>query len=105
MATALIANRVRDLPPPRLSIAGTLRAFRRVLRDYLHPRERGRGLCDALRKAVVNKTPSPKTSRDYPRKKQERPPRSAESSTLRQRAELRWAKLLLNRTIPKGLTA
>ena len=85
-ALCAVANRARDLPPPRLSIAGTLRAFRRVLRDYLHPRERGRGLCDALRKAVVDDYPrGPKTSRDYPRKKQERPPAAPESSTLRQR--------------------
>lgn len=99
---ALIANRARDLPPPRLSIAGTLRAFRRVLRDYLHPRERGRGLCDALRKAVVDDYPrGPKTSRDYPRKKQERPP-GAPRILNASPAQLRWAKLLLNRTIQKG---
>ncbi len=99
---ALVANRAGDLPPPRLSIAGTLRAFRRVLRDYLHPCERGRGLCDTLKKAVIDDySRGPKASRDYPRKKQERPP-AAPRILNASPAQLRWSKRLLNQSIQKG---
>ena len=62
------------VPPGKISVAGVLRAFRRMLRDYLHPRERGRTLRDLLRRAVIdNYTRRDKTSRSYPRKKQEQP--------------------------------
>ena len=63
-----VADRAGDLPPPRLSIAGTLRAFRRRC-AITGSAQRGRGLCDALRKAVIDDYPrGPKASRDYPRK-------------------------------------
>jgi len=63
------------LPSRRLSFAKVLRAFRRMMRDYLHPSEPGRSLCDQLRKAVIDSYHRQnKTSRDYPRKKQEAPP-------------------------------
>lgn len=63
------------LPPSRLSVAQMLRAFRRMLRDYLHPSERGHRLCDQLRRALIDDYKRQnKTSRDYPRKKQEAPP-------------------------------
>ncbi len=54
----------------RISVAGVLRAFRRLLRDYLHPVAPGQTLCRLLRSALIDpyrrKT---KQSRDYPRKK------------------------------------
>jgi len=59
----------------RLSIAHTLRAFRRMLRDYRHPSSAGCRLRDRLRRAVIDSYQrANKTSRDYPRKKQEKPP-------------------------------
>lgn len=58
----------------RLSIAQMLRAFRRMLRDYRHPAERGKSLQDRLRTALIDPYHrANKSSRDYPRKKQEHP--------------------------------
>lgn len=65
----------RGASAARLSIACSLRAFRRTLRDYRHLREPRCHLRDRLREAVVDPYPRKnKTSRDYPRKKQESPP-------------------------------
>jgi len=62
-------------PPSRLSIAQTLRAFRRMMRDDLHPAERGGSLRERLCAALIDPYQRQnKTSRDYPRKKQESPP-------------------------------
>lgn len=64
-----------QLPPRRLSCAQTLRAFRRMLRDYLHPSEPGCTLRERLRTALIDPYHrKKKASRDYPRKKQEAPP-------------------------------
>lgn len=61
------------LPPRRLSIAKTLRAFRRMLRDYLHPLTEH--LRQRLTRALIDSYErTSKASRDYPRKKQEKPP-------------------------------
>ena len=60
----------QQIPLKRISMAGVLRAFRRMLRDYLHPVERGRSLRALLRAALVDEYVRPrKQSRDYPRKK------------------------------------
>jgi len=72
---SLVEAKERGTPPCRLSIAQTLRAFRRMLRDYRHPSQRGQQLRDHLRSAVIDSyVRSNKTSRDYPRKKRESPP-------------------------------
>lgn len=72
---ALVQFQLAGLPPRRLSIAKTLRAFRRMMRDYLHPAERGQSLRERLRAALIDPYQRhDKTSRDYPRKKQESPP-------------------------------
>ena len=74
---ALIEVNRSGRPPRRLSIAQTLRAFRRMLRDYRHRSERGYRLRDRLRSAVIDSYERQnKTSRNYPRKKQESPPGS-----------------------------
>jgi len=71
---ALVKIRCEGISPRRLSCAKLLRAFRRVLRDYLHPVERGQTLSDRLRRSVIDDYQRRnKTSRDYPRKKQETP--------------------------------
>lgn len=63
-----------DIPAAKMSIAGVLRAFRRTMRDYLHPVER-HNLCAQLRRAIIDSYHRQnKASRSYPRKKQETPP-------------------------------
>lgn len=88
----------QGLDPQELSMAGALRAFRRTLRDYLHPVERKRSLAMLLRRAVRDRYPrKDKTSRDYPRKKQPDPPpgepeiKPATSAQIRRARELRTA--------------
>lgn len=72
---ALIEFRHEKLPPNRLSIAQMLRAFRRMMRDYLHPSEHQLRLRERLRRALIDTYQRKnKASRDYPRKKQETPP-------------------------------
>ena len=98
---ALPLHQARGISPQRLSVAGTLRAFRRMLRDYLHPIERGSRLRDRIRTAVIDDYPRKnKTSRGYPRKKQERPPGVADN-----RQRLRNTTPLGAFTSSKGLTA
>jgi hypothetical protein len=56
-------------------VAGVLRAFRRLLRDYLHPKQRGHSLAAQLGRARRDGyTRKNKASRDYARKKQPDPP-------------------------------
>lgn len=58
------------VPLRRLSIAGILRAFRRLMRDYLHAATPDQSLCRQLRQARIDDyTRKSKSSRDYPRKK------------------------------------
>ena len=58
------------IPLKRLSVAGVLRAFRRLMRDGLHPADPTRPLCRQLREALVDEyVRKNKQSRDYPRKK------------------------------------
>lgn len=70
------ARKVNTLPA-KLSVANMLKAFRRTMRDYRHPAERGWRLRRLLQKAVIDSyVRTRKTSRNYPRKKQESPPGS-----------------------------
>jgi IS4 transposase len=72
---ALLEFGPQGTSPRRLSVACVLRAFRRTIRDYLHPREQGGSLRERLRRAKIDDyLRSNKSSRNYPRKKQERPP-------------------------------
>jgi hypothetical protein len=64
----------QDIPLHRLSIAQSLQAFRRTARDYLHPLHPKLRLQHMLRQALLDEYDrQDKTSREYPRKKQERP--------------------------------
>jgi len=82
-----------DLDPTKLSVAGVLRAFRRMLRDYLHPQERGRSLAALLRAALRDEYPrTNKTSRAYPRKKQADPPAGPPTINLATVAQVRRAR-------------
>lgn len=59
----------QQIPPQRISVAGILRAIRRLIRDYLHPRQQTSR--SVFRDAVVDDyVRKNKHSRDYPRKKQ-----------------------------------
>ena len=63
-----------DLPLQRLSMALSIAAFRRTARDYLHPQTPRHRLRRLLRDSLLdNYQRKDKTSRDYPRKKRERP--------------------------------
>lgn len=71
---ALVEFKLAGLLVDRLSIAQTLRAFRRMMRDYLHPTERGQTLRQRLRRALIDEySRRDKTSRNYPRQKQTSP--------------------------------
>lgn len=66
--------------PTRISIACVLRSYRRMIRDYRHPAQRGSTLSSLLRSALRDQyTRTSKTSRNYPRKKRsDSPPRAPE---------------------------
>jgi len=99
---ALVETNKKGIPPRRLSVAQMLRAFRRMLRDYRHPQQRGRRLCDLLRNAVVDSyVRKNKTSRDYPRKKQESPP-GAPTITNANKQQIQHAKQITALTKQKG---
>jgi hypothetical protein len=69
---AIVAN---GKDPRRLSCAKLLRAFRRTLRDWRCEVEPGRTLRARLERALIDDyARGDKSSRDWPRKKQERPP-------------------------------
>jgi hypothetical protein len=73
-AACLYALHCGRMPPRRLSVAGVLRAFRRAIHHYgVFPKE-GLDLATRLSNAVIdNYARKNKASRDYPRKKQEKP--------------------------------
>jgi hypothetical protein len=72
---ALVEATKHGIPPQRLSFAQLLRAFRRTLRDYLHPTEQHHRLCQRLRQAIIDPYQRQnKSSRQYPRKKKESVP-------------------------------
>ena len=90
--------------PRRLSCAKLLEAFRRMLRDYRHPIERGATLGDRLRVAVIDDyARANKASRDYPRQKRETPP-GPPRITQATAEEIATAKRLREQS-PIGLTA
>ena len=101
---ALVQIHRDGVPPHRLSCAKLLHAFRRMMRDFMHPVERKVTLCQLLRQAVIDPYQRKnKTSRDYPRKKHPHPPGPPHiaPATTEQR---NLAKSLRNK-IQLGLTA
>ena len=72
---AEVHQHAAGISPDRLSVAETLRAIRRTLQFFLSPVEFGHELTRSLRIAVRDPyRRRNKSSRDYPRKKRERPP-------------------------------
>ncbi len=58
--------------PKRISIAGVLLGYRSALREYKSPPDPGESLYEMVGKAVIDPYKrANKSSRDYPRKKQE----------------------------------
>lgn len=72
---ALVEAAGNGIAPEKLSFAKLLLAFRRTMRDYLHPTQDGQRLCERLRQALIDSyVRKNKASRNYPRKKKEKPP-------------------------------
>jgi IS4 transposase len=72
---AQVEMQQQGVDPDGLSMAGVLRAFRRMLRDYLHPIQRGCSLARLLARAVRDTYQRKnKKSRNYPRQKHPDPP-------------------------------
>jgi hypothetical protein len=85
----------QGIDPTQLSVAGALRAFRRTLRDYLHPAQRTRSLAMLLRRALRDPYPRKnKSSRDYPRKKRPDPPPGEPEIKIATAAQIRRAREL-----------
>jgi hypothetical protein len=79
----------------KVSIAGVLRAFRRMLRDYLHPADPERNLCALIRRAVIDDyRRRNKASRIDTRRKYDPPPGPPEIRRAT-RAQVRLAKQVL----------
>jgi hypothetical protein len=90
--------------PERISFAGVWRAYRRAMREYKSPPDRGERLRQLIDRALIDPYKRRnKMSRDYPRKKQEQ---SAGPPILRMatRAQVRLAAQV-KRELEKRLTA
>jgi IS4 transposase len=62
----------QGIAPERISFAGVWRAYRRAMREYKSRPDRGERLTELLDRAIIDPYKRKnKTSRDYPRKKQE----------------------------------
>lgn len=82
----------RGIPLQRLSMAGVLIAFRQIARDYYHPADPRHTLCIRIREALLDEYQrTSKKSRDYPRRKHERPPGppTIQKATSQQQKQLR----------------
>lgn len=86
-----------QVPLSRISMAGVLQSFRRLMRDYRHPVIRGQTLRAMLRESLIDTYERKcKASRDYPRRKKERPPGSPKitDATSQQIEQARMLKFL-----------
>jgi hypothetical protein len=99
--TRLVAQ---GILPERISFAGVWRAYRRVMREYKSPPDRGERLRQLIDRALIDPYKRRnKASRDYPRKKQEQ---SAGPPIIRNatRAQIQLA-MQVKPEQKKGLTA
>lgn len=103
---ALHHLRSEKIPPNRMSFAKLIRAFRKMLRHYLHKIDPSCDFQKLLRSAVIdNYVRKNKASRNYPRKKQESPP-GPPTIRLATKQEIQLAKqLLATKPVKLGLTA
>lgn len=101
---ALIEARRVGTAPSQVSVVSVIRAFRRTLKDYRHPAERGQNLRRQLQTAVIDSYERPnKASRNYPVKKREKPPGCPIINVATPQQIMRAKHLV--KTIQKGLTA
>jgi Transposase DDE domain len=94
----------KGVPPKRISVAGILLGYRRSLRGYKSPPDPGESLYEMVGKAVIDPYKrANKSSRDYPRKKQEQ---AAGAPKVRNatKAEIHAAKEIRDQ-LPLRLTA
>ena len=96
----------KGISPSRLSFAKLIRAFQRMMRDYAQPIEKKCRLRDLLLDAVIDDYErGDKTSRDYPRKKNEKPPGPPKMRNAT-KEEIQRAQQVKQKNKPKiGLTA
>jgi hypothetical protein len=90
--------------PEQISFAGVWRAYRRPMREYKSPPDPGERMMQLIDRAILDPYQRKnKTSRDYPRKKQEQ---AAGSPILRKatRAQVQQA-MQVKHDLKKGLTA
>jgi hypothetical protein len=90
--------------PEQISFAGVWRAYRRAMREYKSPPDLGERMAQLIDRAIIDPYKRKnKTSRDYPRKKQEQ---SAGAPIVRKatRAQVQQA-MQVKREQKKGLTA
>jgi len=94
----------RGVSPERISFAGVWRAYRRPMREYKGPPDPGERMRQLIDRAIIDPyLRKNKTSRDYPRKKQEQatgPPILRKAT----RAQVKQA-IQVKREQKKGLTA
>jgi Transposase DDE domain len=94
----------KGVPPKRISVAGVLLGYRSSLRDYKNAADPGESLVEMVGKAMIDSyARADKSSRDYPRKKQEKPP-GAPKVRNATRAEINAAKEIRDQ-LPLRLTA
>ena len=102
---ALVEVRKSGADPSKLSCAETWREIRNTMRDYRHPVESGERLRQRLKSAVTDDyIRKDKTSRNYPRKKQETPA-GAPMIHLATKSQIKRAKELSMEQRSKGLRA
>jgi hypothetical protein len=94
----------KAVPAKRISVAGVLLGYRSSLREYRSVPDPGDSLVEMVGRAVIDSYErANKSSRDYPRKKQEKPP-GAPKVRNATRAEINAAKEIRNQ-FPSRLTA
>jgi hypothetical protein len=102
---AQVVLTAHQIAPARLSTACVLRVFRRLLRDYRHPLERGQTLRARLRHALRDAYPRKnKASRNYPRKKRPDPPPGPPEILRASSHQITLARQI-RATVQKGLAA
>jgi hypothetical protein len=104
MLHAQVILREEGVPPKRISVAGVLLGYRCSLREYKSVPDPGESLVEMVGQAVIDcYERANKSSRDYPRKKQEKPP-GAPKVRNATRAEINAAKEIRDQ-LPLRLTA
>ena len=96
----------QQLPASRLSVAGTLRAIRKPMREYKSRPDDGEDLYALLEQAITDDYHrGSKASRDYPRKKKKEPPAGKPIIRTATKAQILQAQKLKRNQAPQGLTA